>query len=316
MLLSEAVQRYVSARKGVISADTVRWYENKLKRLVAWLDDPDIATITLEDLEGVRNRLMDLGITEQTVDGYMRCCRTFFKWVYDSRKTTKVRENAAAELKRPKVPDVPPKRISRESIVLLLRSAMGAGRVDLSREHGFEDIRDYALLRFFVMTGARRGGVHGLRVADLSIGDLSARVHEKGNKSRIVYYDSETAAALTEYLEVRPLVVHDWLWLTKKGTHLTANGIRQIIRRVCERAGLPDVGAHRLRHTFAFESVARGADPDQLREQLGHSHLSTTYNNYVRWTNEERKRTFEEPWLGDLKSAENRPKLRIIKKAK
>lgn len=317
MLLSDAVLRYVSARKGVVSTETVTWYENKLKRLVRYLNDPDIADIALEDLEGVRSELLDSGVTKQTVDGYIRCFRTFFKWVYEHRKTTKVKENAAADLKRPKVPDVPPKRINKESVVILLRSAMGAGRVDLGRDHGFEDIRDYALLRFFAMTGARRGGVHGLKLGDVNLGDHSARVHEKGNKSRIIYYDPDTAAALFEYLEVRPVVAHDWLWVTRAGTHLTVNGIRQIIRRVCERAGLPDIGAHRLRHTFAFESVDAGADPDQLREQLGHNHLSTTYKSYVRWTDKERKATFQKPWLGDLKSVDNRPKLRLVnKKAK
>lgn len=316
MLLSEGVLRYVSARKGVISADTVVWYENKLKRLARILGDPVLSSVTLEDLEHARSVLLDSGITPQTVDGHIRAYRTFFKWVYDHRKSTKVVENAAADLKRPKVPDVPPKRISKESVVLLLRSAMGAGRVDLSRDHGFEDVRDYALVRFFVMTGARRGGVHGLKVADVNLGDYSARVHEKGNKSRIIYYDPDTAAALFDYLEVRPILSHDWLWVTKKGKHLTIHGVRQIIRRICERAGLPDFGAHRLRHTFAFESVEAGADPDQLREQLGHRHLSTTYDSYVRWTDEERKRTFSQSWLGDLKAKENRPTLRIIKKAK
>lgn len=316
MLLSEVVSRYVSARKGVVSAETVIWYENKLKRLVRILGDPLVTDVTLEDLERARACLLDTGVTAQTVDGHIRAYRTFFKWCHEHHKVTKVKENAAAELKRPKVPDVPPKRISKESVVLLLRSAMGAGRVDLSRDHGFEDVRDYALVRFFVMTGARRGGVHGLKLGDVNLGDSSARVHEKGNKSRIVYYDPDTAAALQEYLEARPILSHDWLWVTKKGRHLTVNGIRQIIRRVCERAGLPDIGAHRLRHTFAFESVEAGADPDQLREQLGHNHLSTTYNSYVRWTDEERKRTFNKSWLGDLKATENRPKLRVVKKAK
>jgi site-specific recombinase XerD len=157
--------------------------------------------------------------------------------------------------------------------------------------------------------------VHGLRLADVNLGDNSARVHEKGNKSRIIYYDPETATALADYLEVRPATTHDWFWVTKRGRHVSESGLRQILRRICDRAGLPDIGAHRLRHTFAFESVSAGADPDQLREQLGHNHLSTTYKNYVRWTDKERKETFNKAWLGDLKSADNRPKLRVLKRA-
>lgn len=312
MLLSRAVGLYVAARVGVISPHTVKWYEVKLLKLVTLLHDPEVTDISTEGLETVRHTLMNSGISVQTVDGHVRCWHTFFKWLVETKK---IAEDTAAAVKRPKVPDVPPKRVNKEAVFALLRSAMGANRIDLARDHAFEDCRDYALVRFFVMTGARRGGVHGLRLPDVNIGDYSARVHEKGNKSRVIYYDPDTAAALQEYLDLRPVTTHDWFWVSKRGKHLTESGLRQILRRVCERAGLPDIGAHRLRHTFAFESVSAGADPDQLREQLGHNHLSTTYRNYVRWTNEERKRTFNKSWLGDLKSKENRPVLRVLKRA-
>lgn len=313
MKLEKAIDLYIKARKGVISPDTVKWYEAKLRRLLGHLGDVGIDSITTEDLNDWRASLFSRHLSEQTIDGYVRAVRTFFKWLKQKKR---IEVDPADELERPALPDIPPKRISRDSIVALLRAAMGAGRVDLARDHGFADIRDYALIRFFVMTGARQGGVVGLRLGDLNLGDCSALVHEKGSKTRVIYFDPDTAEALQLYVEVRPPVSHDWLWVTHRGVRLTASGTRQVLRRVAQRAGLPDVGTHRLRHTFAFESITNRVDPEILRRQLGHAQLTTTYRNYIRWSNDHQKRAFETPWLGDLFDPANTPapKLRLVKK--
>jgi integrase/recombinase XerC len=57
----------------------------------------------------------------------------------------------------------------------------------------------------------------------------------------------------------------EWLWLGQKG-RLTFDGLHQMLRRRGKTAGLPELHAHRLRHTFARERMAQGgAETDLMR---------------------------------------------------
>ena len=49
-----------------------------------------------------------------------------------------------------------------------------------------------------------------------------------------------------------------------------------IVRRACTRAGVPPIGAHRLRHGLACEMVAAGASLPEIGQVLRHRHLSST----------------------------------------
>jgi integrase/recombinase XerD len=48
------------------------------------------------------------------------------------------------------------------------------------------------------------------------------------------------------------------------------------VARACARAGLPVIGAHRLRHTAATEMRAAGAPLIEIGQILRHRHTATT----------------------------------------
>ena len=57
---------------------------------------------------------------------------------------------------------------------------------------------------------------------------------------------------------------------------LTPAAIRQVMGWACRRAGLPRVGAHRLRHTLATDMLRAGASLPEVGQVLRHrSDLST-----------------------------------------
>ncbi len=50
----------------------------------------------------------------------------------------------------------------------------------------------------------------------------------------------------------------------------SAGAVSQIVRRACQRAGLPLVGAHRLRHTAATEMLRAGGSLTEVGQVLRH----------------------------------------------
>jgi site-specific recombinase XerD len=69
----------------------------------------------------------------------------------------------------------------------------------------------------------------------------------------------------------------DWLWITEEGTRLTVDGLYIAFRRIKERAGVNGIGAvHRLRHTFALNTLRELKDPFMLQLLLGHKTLEMT----------------------------------------
>src|SRR5262249_5879139 len=57
---------------------------------------------------------------------------------------------------------------------------------------------------------------------------------------------------------------------------LTTAAVSNIVRRACRRAGLPDVGAHCLRHSAATAMLAAGAALIEMGQVLRHARPLTT----------------------------------------
>ena len=47
-------------------------------------------------------------------------------------------------------------------------------------------------------------------------------------------------------------------------------------RRACQRAGVPHIHIHGLRHTFGSQMAMAGADPFAIMKAMGHADIKTT----------------------------------------
>ena len=68
------------------------------------------------------------------------------------------------------------------------------------------------------------------------------------------------------------------------------------VRRACRRAGIPEVGSHRLRHTAACDMVLAGVPIVRVGQVLRHRSLQTTAI-YAR-VDVEQLRRLAAPWPG------------------
>jgi integrase/recombinase XerC/integrase/recombinase XerD len=117
-----------------------------------------------------------------------------------------------------------------------------------------------------------------LALDDLDLNDLRLRVlHAKGNKQRIVPFSMTCSLALSDFLvrrgsEAGPLFcAGDQRGGLRPAVRVQPNGIKQLLRRLGKKTGLPKVHAHRFRHSFATWAIENGARELDVQLLLGHS---------------------------------------------
>ena len=147
-------------------------------------------------------------------------------------------------------------------------------------------IRNRALIAGLWRTGLRISEALALelRDVDLEAGTLRVR-HGKGDKSRTLGIDEQTAALLARWLDRRRALspgARAAVFCTLAGGRLDTSYIRQLLPRLARKAGIEKrTHAHGLRHTYAAE-LAREHSPDNvIRDALGHSSLVVT-DRYLR----------------------------------
>jgi site-specific recombinase XerD len=161
---------------------------------------------------------------------------------------------------------------------------------------------------FAVLTVLSRLGLRACEVARLELGDVDWRAGEvivrgKQDRHERIPLPRDVGDALVDYLRHgRPDRPDPHLFLTARAPFgpLTggAGAIGMLVRSACERAGLPPVGVHRLRHTVATEVLRAGAPLEEVASLLRHrAHATTVLYAKVDW---ERLRELARRWPGSL----------------
>ncbi len=134
--------------------------------------------------------------------------------------------------------------------------------------------RDYAILMLVARLGLR-----SIEVARLELGDVDWRggriiVRGKGSREDGMPLPTDVGRALAEYLTAaRPQTLLRSVFICCKAPRrgIRPDLVSDVTRRACDRAGLPRVGAHRLRHTLATEMLRRGVKLVDIGQVLRHT---------------------------------------------
>jgi len=183
-----------------------------------------------------------------------------------------------------------PRGLRREQVAALLaapNTETAAGR------------RDRTVLLVLARLGLRGAEVAALRLADVDWRAGEVVVRGKASRVERLPLPIEVGEALAGYLtSARPRCTCPALFVTARAPHqaLTGTCIRAIVGRACATAGLPRLGAHRLRHTLATELLRAGAPLAEVGQMLRHrSQLSTAVYAKVDHT---ALRALAQPWPG------------------
>ena len=178
-------------------------------------------------------------------------------------------------LEAPKKNLVLPRVLDEETTLKILQSADGVAP---------RDLRDRAMLEFLYGCGLRVSELCGLELQDVIADAGVVRCRGKGSKERIVPIGLPAAKALARYLEsaresfARGNAAERRIFLTRLGRPFTRMGVFKMLRERAAAAGVDAkaVSPHVLRHCFATDLLAHGADIRAIQEMLGHASIATT----------------------------------------
>lgn len=139
--------------------------------------------------------------------------------------------------------------------------------------------RDYAILLVLLRLGLRAAEAAELTVdaIDWRAGQLV--VHGKASHQDLLPLPDEVGEAIVGYLRRgRPRSPYREVFLRAVAPigPLGRGGVSGMVRRACHRAGITEVGAHRLRHTLACDLVGAGAGLPEIGQLLRHRALTST----------------------------------------
>lgn len=287
MKLSSAVDLFlISVRADNLSKHTSTFYRQCLGRLVVFLNDPELASISVDHLRAFMAdlRSQDIkycnhkyrkpvagGLSDYTLYAYATSIKRLFSWL-EENEYIGPDQNPAIRLRKPKLSRSQTKDVKLDDLRALLNAARSAKPFPQ---------RDYAIILFLIDTACRVGGLVGLRLGDLDLEKQQALVTEKGNKSRLVDFKEVTKAALIEWLAVRPAQT-DYVFCSRRGGQLTGWGVDQLLSRLKESAGIKGrANPHSFRHAFAKLYLMDGGDLATLSDIMGHSDVMVTKQFYA-----------------------------------
>jgi integrase/recombinase XerD len=140
--------------------------------------------------------------------------------------------------------------------------------------------RDFAVLTLLARLGLRACEAAALELDDIDWRTGTVTVRGKGRRDEQLPLPSDVGEALAGYLrDGRPAGGAGrrvFLLSRAPGGSLSAGAVIEIVRRACLRAGLPEAGAHRLRHTAATGMLRAGAPLAEIGQVLRHRSATTT----------------------------------------
>ena len=138
--------------------------------------------------------------------------------------------------------------------------------------------RDFAILMLLARLGLRSVEVTRLELDDLRWRAGEIVVRGKAHRRDRLPLPGDVGEALVGYLSLRDRGDARRVFLTLRAPRrpIRADLVGDVVRRVCRRAGLPEVGAHRLRHALATELLRQGASLIDISQVLRHKDLATT----------------------------------------
>ena len=254
-----------------LSPRTEKTYLEAVARFSQFLADQGmpttVANITREHVEAFIAHVLERWKPATAANRY-RSLQQFFRWLEEEGELTG--GNPMAKMRPPRVNEEPPDVLREDALKALLATC--------ERGQDFESRRDHALIRVFIDTGARLGEIAGLRWNpdddennDVGLDQSFLRVLGKGRRMRLVPLGNKAIKALDRYLRARGRHSQSdstALWLGYKGP-MTDSGIRQVIRRRGQQAGLGQIHPHQLRHSAAHAWLAEGGQESDLMKLMG-----------------------------------------------
>ena len=269
--LLKRFRRHLRLLKGV-SPNTVAAYISDVGKLITWCEEEqrDPVTLTLDDLETFSASLHDLGIASSSHARILCGVRAFYQYLaIDGYVEQDPSELLESPIQDKHLPDV----LSTEEVDMILDA------IDLTK---WEGQRNRAIIEVLFSCGLRVSELVTLTLSNIYEEDGFVRILGKGSKERLVPISGRALEELHLWYEDRERMKikpgeEDYVFLNRRGAHLTRTMIFIMIRQYAATAGIrKTISPHTLRHSFATALLEGGASLRVIQTLLGHESIGTT----------------------------------------
>lgn len=263
--------RYMKLQRNY-SGNTLEAYILDINKLLKFLKDNGVSpeAAKLSDIQCFAASLHDIGISPRSQCRILSGVRAFYKYLYLDGY---IKDDPTELLESPKLGDHLPEVLTTEEVDRLEQA------IDLSK---WEGQRNKAIIEVLFSCGLRVSELVNLKMSALYLDEQFVRIMGKGNKERLVPI-SENAIEQLKYwfidrshMNIKP-GEEDYVFLNRRGAHLTRTMILIMIKRLGAEAGIQKtISPHTLRHSFATALLEGGADLRAIQSMLGHESIGTT----------------------------------------
>jgi integrase/recombinase XerC len=277
--LEAFLQHLVVERR--LAARTVAMYREALGRLEASArgQEVELRRLKAHHVRRFIGELRERGLGPRSIAITLAAVRGLYRWW---GRHGEVDANPAEGIRAPRAPKPLPKALSVEQA-----QALAGGPAPREDDDVRLRARDHCIVELLYGCGLRVGELTGLDVQPggatagwIDAADATAHVLGKGSRRRSVPVGGPALQALAAWQAVRHELARaeePALFVSRRGTRLTASQVRTRLKALALRAGLPThVHPHMLRHSFASHLLQSSGDLRAVQELLGHASISTT----------------------------------------
>ena len=159
----------------------------------------------------------------------------------------------------------------------------------------------YEMYYIELATGLRRGELLGLKWSDIDwkngiikvrrqVARVNGEIVEAPLKTKNSYRAVSISPQAIEVLRDQKRKTNDtYVFPSPNGGPISPDSVNNMLKRVLERAGIPKVRFHDLRHTFATIALQNGVDIKTVSGMLGHFSAGFTLDTYAHVTTSAQK---------------------------
>jgi len=266
--LLDSFERYLLVERGLASG-TVRGYVDHARKFLEGLPSGSaVGEVTAADVTMALRRVAD-AVSVAAAQNFRAGLRAFLRFCFTEGILGVDLSGAALAVTGRRRVSLPRGIEPAQARALLsscdLRTALGR--------------RDHAMLVVLLRLGLRAGEAARLRLDDLDWRAGELVVRGKGARLDRLPMPVEVGEAITAYLRRgRPRSDRREVFLQARAPFnpIATGTVGSTVRRACRRAGIAEVGPHRLRHTLACEMVSAGVPLVQIGQVLRHNSLQST----------------------------------------
>lgn len=296
--IKEQFRRYLRLQKG-LSPNTLEAYLHDVALLFSWVAekegrtpsrpsqgkgevidsaaslvqesiDDKVKQLKLPDLEEFSASLFDLGIAPSSHARILCGVRALYRFLeIDGYIDQDPSELLESPIQAKHLPEV----LSTKEIDML------ESAIDLSKWEGH---RNRAIIEVLFSCGLRVSELVNLKLSQVYEDERYVRVMGKGSKERLIPISENAIRELHLWYDDRNKMVikkgeEDYVFLNRRGAHLTRTMILIMIKQYAKDAGIKKtISPHTLRHSFATALLEGGCSLRAIQAMLGHESIGTT----------------------------------------